>query len=206
MLLFVLPWWVLCILRFIVDQKAFFVLEWLFPWYLTLDVWRRWLDRDMSRANEKLLPETCLCVYITPAISSECISASRSDKRWHSFVYWLQGHALHVSLYHCHQGSKHWRRAANSHNSGAVYACKDGADCSPGEGIAGFMKHDSCLEWQGKRRGALLTRVLKNLTRNHQVLFCFQRTFLHRHYMLDIWLFLLQFLFICPCTVFLKYH
>lgn len=113
-------------LVFVVHRKALLCRSDYSPWCLTLNVWRRWLDRDMSRTNEKLLPETCLCVCITPAISRECISASRTDIGCHSFVYWLQGHALYVSLYHCHQGSKHWRRAVNSHNSGAVYACKDG--------------------------------------------------------------------------------
>lgn len=95
-----------------------------------------------------------LCVFRTPAISSECISASRSEMWWNSFVYLLQGHVLYVSLYHCQQGNEHWNRAANSHTIGAVFACEDDADCSPGEDIAGFMKHDSCLEWQGKERSA----------------------------------------------------
>lgn len=50
--------------------------------------------------------------------------------------------------------ASHSCRAASSHTSGAVFACEDDADCSPGEDIAGFMKHDSCLEWQEKERRA----------------------------------------------------
>ena len=97
------------------------------PRYLTQDIWRWWLDQGMSGTNEMLLLETCLCVYVcicvclclaaippTPSISSQCISPSRSDMRWHSLFIYSQGHAPLVSLCRCHQSSKHWRREGNT--------------------------------------------------------------------------------------------
>lgn len=54
-----------------------------------------------------------LCPLLISSMSS---TASRSDMQWHSFIYLLQGHILHVSLYHCNQGSRHWSRAVNSHD------------------------------------------------------------------------------------------
>lgn len=127
--------------------------------YLTQDIWRQWLDRGMSGTNEMLLLETCLCVYVCICVCvfvppshpsnslnfQQCIRPSRSDMRWHSLFIHSQGHALHVSLCRCHQSSQHWRRDGNSNNSGSVFVCQDSSGSS-GEGIAGFMKHDSCLD------------------------------------------------------------
>lgn len=69
------------------------------------------------------------------------------------FVYLLQGHALRVSLCRCHQSSKHWRRDGNTVITGDVCVCQ-GSSASPGEGIARFMKHDSCLDREENRESA----------------------------------------------------
>lgn len=144
------------------------------PRILTYDIWRQWLDWSTSGLNEKLLLNTCLCVHArmcvlvplnppTPSIPSRSVSPRSSDMWKHSLFIFSRA-ALFVSLCvavtcaECTGGASETLYG----NSKDVFVSWESPG-SPGNGICTFMKHDSCLEGEGRIRDSAITDATEQL-------------------------------------------